>query len=206
MTADAARPWSLKGTVLIACNCDFGCPCNFNALPTTGQCEGGWTWHIQEGSFGETKLDSLTFSLFVKWPGAIHHGNGEATLLIDERATDRQEHAISTLVDGKVGGPWGVLAWTWPTLHGPTRVAYELTLDGIHSRVKAADALLLESTDDQEPGERGEKFIRASSCPRVSSSSALISVARQPFRVSGAIELNHPGKSTAVGPFDYAGQ
>ena len=123
MTADAARPWTIKGTVLIACNCDFGCPCNFNALPTTGQCEGGWTWHIQEGSFGETTLDHLTFSLCVKWPGAIHHGNGEAILLVDERATDRQERAISTLVDGKVGGPWGVLAWTWPTLHGPTRVA-----------------------------------------------------------------------------------
>ncbi len=28
--------WQLQGTVLVACNCDYGCPCNFNALPTTG--------------------------------------------------------------------------------------------------------------------------------------------------------------------------
>ena len=28
---------------------DFGCPCNFNARPTTGKCEGGWTWIIDEG-------------------------------------------------------------------------------------------------------------------------------------------------------------
>jgi len=38
--------WELKGTVVIACNCDYGCPCNFNALPTQGKCEGSWTWHI----------------------------------------------------------------------------------------------------------------------------------------------------------------
>jgi len=32
--------WKLKGKVLVACNCDWGCPCNFNARPTTGKCEG----------------------------------------------------------------------------------------------------------------------------------------------------------------------
>ena len=68
--------WTLKGTVLIACNCDYGCPCNFNALPTTGKCEGGWTWHVEDGRFGETMLDGLNFTVVVKWPGAIHEGNG----------------------------------------------------------------------------------------------------------------------------------
>jgi len=29
--------WDLEGTVVIACNCDYGCPCNFNALPTQGE-------------------------------------------------------------------------------------------------------------------------------------------------------------------------
>ena len=43
--------WNLSGRVLVACNCDWGCPCNFNALPTTGKCEGGWTWHIDEGAY-----------------------------------------------------------------------------------------------------------------------------------------------------------
>src|SRR5215831_7029672 len=39
--------WRLQGTVLVACNCDYGCPCNFNALPTQGKCEGHWTWHVE---------------------------------------------------------------------------------------------------------------------------------------------------------------
>ena len=83
-----AESWTLRGSVLISCNCDWGCPCNFNARPTTGRCEGGWTWHVDRGHFGGVALDGLNFSVFVKWPGAIHEGNGEALLLVDERAGD----------------------------------------------------------------------------------------------------------------------
>src|SRR5688572_17933637 len=58
-----ATPWHLRGHVVLACNCDFGCPCNFNALPTPGKCEGHWNWHVEEGSYGDTSLAGLTFSL-----------------------------------------------------------------------------------------------------------------------------------------------
>jgi hypothetical protein len=27
------------------CNCTWGCPCQFNALPTTGHCEAFLAWH-----------------------------------------------------------------------------------------------------------------------------------------------------------------
>ena len=81
-----AESWRLNGKVLVACNCDWGCPCNFNARPTTGKCEGGWTWHIEEGSYGDIKLHGLSFSVYANWPGAIHEGNGVALLLIDARA------------------------------------------------------------------------------------------------------------------------
>src|SRR5438477_10218182 len=136
--------WKLKGTVVVACNCDYGCPCNFNALPTTGKCEGTWTWHIEKGAFGDTSLDDLNFTVAVNWPGAIHEGNGEALILVDERADQAQHDAIATLVGGDVGGPWGVLAWNWPTVHGPFPVRYELELAGLDSRVKAGDVLELQ--------------------------------------------------------------
>ena len=89
-----ADRWQLTGQVLVACNCDWGCPCNFNASPTTGKCEGGWTWHVDAGSFGDVILDDLNFSVYVNWPGPIHDGNGEAVILIDERATPQQRAAI----------------------------------------------------------------------------------------------------------------
>ena len=40
--------WRYTADYMVSCNCDYGCPCNFNALPTTGKCEGEWTWHVEE--------------------------------------------------------------------------------------------------------------------------------------------------------------
>jgi hypothetical protein len=97
-----AEQWHLTGQVLVACNCDWGCPCNFNARPSKGKCEGGWTWHVDTGTYGDVTLDGLNFSVYVNWPGAIHEGNGEAVILIDERANERQRSAIETLIGGSL--------------------------------------------------------------------------------------------------------
>src|SRR5580765_6298724 len=192
MTTPPAR-WNLKGTALIACNCDYGCPCNFNALPTQGHCEGGWTWHVDSGAVDDVRLDGLNFSVFVKWPGAIHHGNGEDLILVDERADARQQSAIATLVSGQYGGPWGILAWTWPTVHGPKRVAYQVGIDGIHYHVRAGDALTLESSTIKNPVTGHEVH------PGMVLPEGIIVKhgdlgASNVFRVDGGITFDHSGK------------
>ncbi len=30
--------WEVKATEFANCNCSYGCPCQFNALPTHGNC------------------------------------------------------------------------------------------------------------------------------------------------------------------------
>src|SRR5690606_37005189 len=85
-----AEPWRVSGAVLVTCNCDWGCPCNFQARPSKGNCEGGWTWHIERGSYGNVSLDGLNCSVYVNWPGAIHEGNGEALILVDAAADQEQ--------------------------------------------------------------------------------------------------------------------
>lgn len=200
----AGTPWKLKGMVLIACNCDWGCPCNFNALPTTGKCEGGWTWHVDQGSYGDVKLDGLNFSVYVKWPGAIHHGNGEGLVLVDERADERQREAIATLVKGGVGGPWGILGWTWPKVHGPKAVPYDFVIDGVHTRLKAGHCLVIESTTIKNPVNGHEAH------PSIALPEGLIVKGAelgnsQTHRLDDEISYDHAGKYTAVGPFEYAG-
>jgi hypothetical protein len=199
----AATPaWALNGTVLISCNCDYGCPCNFNALPSRGHCEGGWTWVVETGSFGDTRLDGLAFSLYAKWPGAIHEGNGEAVILIDDRADARQQDAIMTLMGGTVGGPWGVLAWTWPTVHGPRRVRYDVDLQGRATRVRAGDAAVIESTTIRNPVSGAEVH------PSVDLPEGIV-VKRADlgcssvFRVAGEVAMDHSGQYTAIGAFEY---
>ena len=196
--------WELKGTVIVACNCDYGCPCNFNALPTTGKCEGTWTWHVERGTFGDISLDDLNFTVCVNWPGAIHEGNGEALILVDERADEAQRNAIETLVGGDAGGPWGVLAWTWPTIHGPKPVAYDLHLDGVKTRVKAGDSYEVVSETIKNPVSGAEVHPGATLPEGIVFKEADFGSSTA-FRVSDGIAYEHPGKYTAVGPFEYSG-
>jgi len=196
--------WQLKGTVLIACNCDYGCPCNFNALPTQGYCEGQWTWHVAEGRFGETTLDDLNFTVAVKWPGAIHEGNGEALILVDERGDDAQREAIAALVGGDAGGPWGVLAWTWPTVHGPEPVPYEVEVAGLESRVKAGGAFELELEPIRNPVSGAEVHPSAVLPEGIVFKQGDFGASKL-FRVGDGISYDHSGQYTAVAPFDYSG-
>jgi hypothetical protein len=77
-TAMAYVDWSLQGHSIANCNCDFGCPCQFNTLPTHGDCRAMTAVKIDKGHFGEVDLSGLAFCGMFAWPGAIHFGNGEA--------------------------------------------------------------------------------------------------------------------------------
>jgi len=198
-----ADSWTMSGTVLIACNCDYGCPCNFNALPTAGKCEGEWTWHIEQGAYGATDLSGVTFTLAVNWPGAIHEGSGEGLLLIDERADDTQREAIHTLVKGEAGGPWGVLGWTWPTLHGPEAVPFELELDGIRSRVRAGESFELEMEPIRNPVS-GAEVTPGAVLPQGIIFKRGDFASSKRYRVA-SLGIDYADKYAAVAPFEYAG-
>jgi hypothetical protein len=49
--------WRIAGEQFGNCNCDWGCPCQFMALPTTGRCEAFVTCLIRHGYFGHTPLE-----------------------------------------------------------------------------------------------------------------------------------------------------
>lgn len=195
--------WHLNGQVLVACNCDWGCPCNFNARPTTGKCEGGWTWHVEEGSYNDTRLGGLSFSVYVNWPGAIHDGNGEALILIDENADDAQRTAIERLLTGNVGGPWGILAWTWPKINGPYAVPYEIEFDGVHSRISCGTHLKIESTPIRNPVSGAESHPAVVLPQGIIFKHGDVGTTTQ-FHVSGGIEYDHSGQYMATGQFNYA--
>ena len=70
--------WAIHGREFTNCNCAYGCPCQFNALPTHGSCQAVVGIQIDKGFHGETKLDGLRVAGIFRWPGPIHLGNGEA--------------------------------------------------------------------------------------------------------------------------------
>ena len=94
MTAQTGASWHLKGSIVGACNCDWGCPCNFDATPTCGHCHGAYVWQIQEGQFGDVKLNGLCMGWVGESPGAMHLGHGTSQKIIDEQADDGQRAAL----------------------------------------------------------------------------------------------------------------
>src|SRR5690349_24913418 len=62
--------WSIKAREFVNCNCSYGCPCQFNGLPSYGKCEAVAAMQIDEGIHGDTRLDGLRFVGIFRWPGA----------------------------------------------------------------------------------------------------------------------------------------
>jgi hypothetical protein len=122
---------------LDACNCDWGCPCQFNAKPTHGNCEGVAGYHIVKGSYGMgVKLDGLNMALIASWPGPIHEGHGKASYYVDNRADEKQFEALSNIITGKAGGgPFTVYASTIEEFKEPKRANVRFQSKGIRSAV-----------------------------------------------------------------------
>lgn len=128
------QPWSMKGSLLGPCNCDWGCPCNFDVAPTYGHCDGIYLYYVSTGRYGGVPLDGLKYAHVGSSPGPVHEGNLTSVLIVDEGATPEQRDALETLwKSGEAGLPfdiWNTVTGTWlDTVVAPI----ELELDGIDS-------------------------------------------------------------------------
>ena len=133
--------WEFKGRELVNCNCEYGCNCQFNALPDKGHCHAVAGIQIDEGHHGDTRLDGLRVAAIFKWPGAIHEGNGEALAFVDSRADDAQRDALLKIMTGQDTDPFAtmfaVYASTVTQMHAPafTPIEFEIDVDGRRARM-----------------------------------------------------------------------
>jgi hypothetical protein len=93
--------WTIHGREFANCNCSYGCPCQFNASPTYGNCSAVVGIEIDQGHHGNTPLDGLRLAGIFRYPGAIHEGNGEALLILDKRANAAQREALARISSGQ---------------------------------------------------------------------------------------------------------
>ena len=104
-------PWEIHAVVVANCNCAYGCPCQFNALPTYGTCEAADGFHIEKGFYGGVSLDGLSAGMLAKWPGPIHEGNGERLIIIDDQATAKQRNALEKIITGEDTEELATIFW-----------------------------------------------------------------------------------------------
>ena len=133
--------WTIKAREFTNCNCAYGCPCQFNALPTHGYCQAVVGMQIDQGYHGDTQLDGLRFAGIFAWPGAIHEGKGQAAVIIEEKATPAQREALLRILSGQDTEPgatiFQVFSTTLEKLHDPifAHIDFEVDIDARKARL-----------------------------------------------------------------------
>jgi hypothetical protein len=136
--------WHIEGEWFKNCNCDPGCPCDYNQRPTHGNCEGVVAMRITKGHFGDTDLKGVKWGGIVSWPGALHEGNGQVQPFVDSAASDEQRDAIFQIASGQHGDTFmEVFSFICPTVHEPViaPVDFEFDIDNRSGRIRVGDAL-----------------------------------------------------------------
>jgi hypothetical protein len=144
--------WRLEGEWLKNCTCAYGCPCDFNARPTQGHCDGFLGMRITKGHFEKVSLDGLSFFVTVHFPGPLHEGNGEIQPIIDERATPEQRDALFQIMSGKNsadGTLFHIVTLIVTKMHDPIFASIKLDFDKDGRRARLSIPGVLES--DVEP-------------------------------------------------------
>jgi len=120
-----AVEWKIKGELILSCNCTVFCPCVVSLgkhPPTEGYCQ-AWTGiHIEEGHYGEAKLDGLNAGLLLDIPGEMGSGNWTVAAYIDERADDAAFEGLEKILSGNAKGTTGLFKMLVSTFLGTKRV------------------------------------------------------------------------------------
>jgi hypothetical protein len=108
--------WRVRADEFANCNCSYGCPCQFNALPTHGFCEAAAAWKIHDGHFGDVRLDGLNCAFFIHFPGPVHEGNGSMQLVVEEKADPRQRDALVKIMSGEETEEMATMWWVFSAM------------------------------------------------------------------------------------------
>lgn len=129
----AGPDWEIRGDEYTSCNCDWGCPCQFEARPTHGDCKYASFNRIEEGQYGDTDLAGVVFGFVGCFPGAVHEGNGDIQLILDEGASNAQRDAIRRIVYNEDSDEllthFSVYHAMSSTVHEPVVAPIELEID-----------------------------------------------------------------------------
>jgi hypothetical protein len=159
-------PWEIQGRELVNCNCSYGCPCQFNALPTKGYCEAIGAIAIDKGHYGNVRLDGLKLAIAFAWPGPIHEGKGKGQAIVDSSASEPQREALLKIMSGQDTDPFAtmfaVFASTLETVFDPViaPIEFDVDIDARRGRVRVKDVLHIDGQPIRNPVTGAEHRVR----------------------------------------------
>jgi hypothetical protein len=186
--------WNIEAVSFGSCNCDYGCPCQFERRPSNGNCHGFEVGRIEHGHFGDIALDGLCYALLYSWPGAVYEGNGTMQAIIDQRADAEQRKALTTVLHGgetqDARTHWWVYHIMSTTVHQPVYAAIDFAVDIENRTASVSIPGILESTGRPivSPATGDEHRVRIDIPNGIEFEIAEIGSATT--KAAGAIELN----------------
>ena len=202
--SDKAK-WSFEADYLQACNCDYGCPCEFSAPPTHGYCEGSLAWRITRGQYGEVRLDGLGLAMVARWPKAMHLGNGVAQTFVDEKASLAQREALLAISSGRAGGmPFEIVATLFSKVLDPVSAPFDFQFNGRQSGLRVGTGLLIQLAPIRNPVTGQPESVRVQHATGfVFKEAECLSADR--FQVSaGELQFDWPNKAGFAGQVKYS--
>jgi hypothetical protein len=197
--------WLIEADFLQACNCDYGCPCEFSAPPTLGFCEGMGAWRITRGNFGDVKLDGLGVGYAARWPKAVHEGNGTAQLFFDERANPRQRDALMQICSGQAGGmPFEIIVTTFSKVLEPQFVPFQFNFNNRNSSVQVGQAMTVAVEPIKNPVTKQPESIRVEHATGfIFKEAECVSAAKMEVN-AGELKFSWPDKAAYVIKIQYS--
>ena len=181
--------------------------CNFGSDQTPLPCEVVIGWRIEDGNYGNTRLDGLSVVLYGRIPGNVFQGNWTVGVYLDQRASQPQAQALGDIFAGNAGGWPAMLSSLIANLLPPKQVPIQFqTVDGEHSITIPG---LLEVGSERVPSPLpGQPPLD----PKVNDLAVPFYTGSVNVRRSRTLRLSDPGmsfqyagRSSLVGQFDYSG-
>ena len=154
-------PYRITVHNIEACNCDTHCGCQFGGFPNLGGCEALIGGEVKEGKYGDVDLKGVRYIIACMYPKAIHEGNGKVAVFIDQKASEKQTEAMTTILSGQAGGmPWEALAGTIAELQGPVLQPIDMQVNGPRSGYKIPGILEMQQTPMRDAVSGKEKEVQ----------------------------------------------
>jgi hypothetical protein len=210
MAASApSATWHAKGDYFETCNCDYLCPCIYTNLagrPTKGRCDFALIFHVTDGEYQGTRLDDRTFAVVGYTPGAMGEGNGGVGIIIDERADQAQQDALTAIASGQAGGPMAGLAPALPTFLGVERRPIQFTKQGTTCSVSIPGVLDQAAAGVENPMTPGQMLAVDNTLHPANARLGLAKAIRSHINIFGLKWDDDSGTNNGhIAPFDWHG-
>ena len=104
--------WWARGLLFENCSCQVVCPghLHFEQNCTHDRCLGYWAVAVADGAFDGVSLAGVRALVTFDSPKRMLDGGWTQRIIIDEAADPDQRTSLETILLGKAGGPWEILA------------------------------------------------------------------------------------------------